>query len=31
MKETYEKTFPRAKKEDSNPDYDEESDKNQLK
>lgn len=27
MKETYEKTFPRAKKEDSNPDYDEESDK----
>lgn len=31
MKETYEKTFPRAKIEDSNPDYDEESDKNQLK
>lgn len=31
MKETYEKTFPRAKKEDSNPDYDEESNKNQLK
>lgn len=31
MKETYEKTFPRAKKEDSNLDYDEESDKNQLK
>lgn len=31
MKETYEKTFPRAKKEDSNPDYDEKSDKNQLK
>lgn len=31
MKETYEKTFPRAKKEDSNPGYDEESDKNQLK
>lgn len=31
MKETYEKTFPRAKKEDSNPDYDKESDKNQLK
>ncbi len=31
MKETYEKTFLRAKKEDSNPDYDEESDKNQLK
>lgn len=31
MKETYEKTFPRAKKGDSNPDYDEESDKNQLK
>lgn len=31
MKETYEKTFPRAKKEDSNPDFDEESDKNQLK
>ena len=31
MKETYEKTFPRAKKEDSNPAYDEESDKNQLK
>lgn len=31
MKETYEKTFPRAKKEDSSPDYDEESDKNQLK
>lgn len=31
MKETYEKTFSRAKKEDSNPDYDEESDKNQLK
>lgn len=31
MKETYEKIFPRAKKEDSNPDYDEESDKNQLK
>lgn len=31
MKETYEKTFPRAKKEDSNPDNDEESDKNQLK
>lgn len=31
MKETYEKTFPRAKKEDSNRDYDEESDKNQLK
>lgn len=31
MKETYEKTFPRAKKEDSNPDYEEESDKNQLK
>lgn len=31
MKETYERTFPRAKKEDSNPDYDEESDKNQLK
>lgn len=31
MKETYEKTFPRAKKEDSNRDYDEESNKNQLK
>lgn len=31
MKETYEKTFPRAKKEDSNLNYDEESDKNQLK
>lgn len=31
MKETYEKTFPRAKKEDSSSDYDEESDKNQLK
>lgn len=31
MKETYEKTFPRAKKGDSNLDYDEESDKNQLK